>query len=289
VKVAIKNKKGDKEDKKDYYFYNIGAREDGDGTVGGPGTSIVCSGCDGSMNLLYAVLTKIRSGHVGEQVNPVLLPSTSPPAAGRPLLMSPASLKATAPATYQVKVTSTKGDFTIEVHRDWAPLGADRFYNLVKNGFYDDATFFRVIPNFMAQVGINAKPPVTKVWNTAAIKDDPVKQSNTRGLVTFATSGPNSRTTQIFINSKDNSFLDKSGFSPFGNVVEGMDVVDKLYSGYGEGAPDGRGPSQAKVSAEGKPYLDKNFPELDSIKTARIVGEAGASMPLNPTQAPNSR
>ena len=195
--------------------------------------------------------------------------------AGRPSLMSPSSLKTTAPATYQVKVTSTKGDFTIEVHRDWAPLGADRFYNLVKNGFYDNATFFRVIPNFMAQIGMNAKPAVTKVWETATIKDDPVTKSNTKGYVTFATSGPNTRTTQIFINFKDNSFLDKMGFSPFGTVVEGMDVVDKLYSGYGEGAPDGRGPSQAKVSAEGKPYLDKNFPELDSIKTARIVGEPG--------------
>jgi peptidyl-prolyl cis-trans isomerase A (cyclophilin A) len=194
---------------------------------------------------------------------------------GRPSLMSPSSLKATAPAVYKVKVVSTKGEFTIEVHRDWAPLGADRFYNLVKNGFYDDASFFRVIPNFMAQIGINAKPSLTKAWETAVIKDDPVKQSNTKGFVTFATSGPNSRTTQVFFNFKDNSFLDKAGFSPFGNVVDGMDVVDKLYSGYGEGAPDGRGPSQAKVSAEGKPYLDKNFPELDSIKTARIVGEPG--------------
>src|SRR6266404_6173189 len=199
--------------------------------------------------------------------------------AGRPSLMSPSSLNATAPAVYKVKVVSTKGEFTIEVHRDWAPLGADRFYNLVKNGFYDDASFFRVIPNFMAQIGINAKPSVTKVWENATIKDDPVKQSNTKGFVTFATSGPNSRTTQVFFNFKDNSFLDKAGFSPFGNVVEGMDVVDKLYSDYGEGAPDGRGPSQAKVSAEGKPYLDKNFPELDSIKTARIVGEPGPPAP----------
>jgi peptidyl-prolyl cis-trans isomerase A (cyclophilin A) len=204
--------------------------------------------------------------------------------AGRPSLMSPSSLNATAPAVYKVKVVSTKGEFTIEVHRDWAPLGADRFYNLVKNGFYDDASFFRVIPNFMAQIGINAKPSLTKAWETAVIKDDPVKQSNTKGFVTFATSGPNSRTTQVFFNFKDNSFLDKMGFSPFGTVVDGIDVVDKLYSGYGEGAPDGRGPSQAKVSAEGKPYLDKNFPELDSIKTARIVGEPGP--PAAPAKKP---
>ena len=206
--------------------------------------------------------------------------------AGRPSLMSPSSLKATAPATYKVKVVSTKGEFTIEVHRDWAPLGADRFYNLVKNGFYDDATFFRVIPNFMAQIGINAKPAVTKVWDTAAIKDDPVKQSNTRGFVTFATSGPNSRTTQIFINFKDNSFLDKMGFSAFGSVVEGMDVVDKLYSGYGDGPPEGRGPAQDKASSLGKPYLDKNFPELDSIKTARIVGEPGPPVGPAPAKKP---
>jgi peptidyl-prolyl cis-trans isomerase A (cyclophilin A) len=206
--------------------------------------------------------------------------------AGRPSLMNPASLKATAPAVYKVKVVSTKGEFTIEVHRDWAPLGADRFYNLVKNGYYDDASFFRVIPNFMAQIGINAKPAVTKVWDTAAIKDDPVLKSNTKGYVTFATSGPNSRTTQIFINFKDNSFLDKMGFSPFGNVVDGMDVVDKLYSGYGDGPPEGRGPSQAKASAEGKPYIDKNFPELDSIKTARIVGEAAPAAAPAPAKKP---
>src|SRR5260370_32611959 len=127
----------------------------------------------------------------------------------------------------------------------------------------------------MAQFGINAKPAVTKVWETATMKDDPVKQSNTRGHVAFATSGPNSRATQVFINFIDSSRLDRDGFTPFGQVVEGMDVVDKLYGEYGEGAPSGRGPGQDKVSSLGKPYLDKNFPELDSIKTARIVGEPG--------------
>src|SRR6202163_1684454 len=152
------------------------------------------------------------------------------PAAGRPSLLNPAALNAKAPDVYQAKFTTTKGDFVIEVHRDWAPLGADRFYNLVKNGFFDDAAFFRVLhqpgsqKDFMAQFGINAKPAVNKVWDKATIKDDPVTQSNKRGYVSFATAGPNTRTTQVFINYKDNSgSLDSQGFAPFGVVTEGMD------------------------------------------------------------------
>src|SRR6266404_1543680 len=199
--------------------------------------------------------------------------------AGRRSLLNPASLNEKASEVYKVKFTTTKGDFVIQVTRAWAPLGADRFYNLVKNGYYTDASFFRVISGFMAQFGINAKPPVNAAWQLANIQDDPVKESNKRGYVTFATGGPNTRTTQVFINYRDNTFLDSKGFSPFGQAVEGMDVVDKRYSDYGEGAPGGNGPSQAKVSAEGKPYLDKNFPELDSIKTARIVGEPGPPAP----------
>lgn len=201
------------------------------------------------------------------------------PLAGRASLLNPAALKAKAPDVYQAKFTTTKGDFVIEVHRDWAPLGADRFYNLVKNGFYDDAAFFRVLPGFMAQFGINAKPAVNKVWEQATIKDDPVKQSNKRGYVSFATAGPNTRTTQVFINFGDNSRLDADGFSAFGTVTEGMDVADKLYSGYGEGAPGGNGPAQDRIQKEGKAYLDKNFPLLDSIKTAIIISPAGAPAP----------
>ncbi|MGI8744967.1 MAG: peptidylprolyl isomerase [Bryobacteraceae bacterium] len=202
------------------------------------------------------------------------------PTAARSSLMNPASLNAKAPDLYKVKFTTTKGDFMVEVHRDWAPLGADRFYNLVKNGFYDDASFFRVLPGFMAQFGISAKPAVSKVWEPATIKDDPVKQNNKRGYISYATSGPNTRTTQVFINFGDNSGnLDGQGFAPFGMVTEGMDVVDKLHSGYGEGSPGGSGPSQDRIQHDGKAYLDKDFPQLDSIKTAKITEPAEAAAP----------
>lgn len=185
-----------------------------------------------------------------------------------PSLMNPASLKAKAPDNYKVLFTTTKGEFTVEVHRDWAPLGADRFYNLVKNGYYTDASFFRVIPNFVVQFGMSAKPAIGQVWEKANIKDDPVKEMNKRGYLTFATAGPNTRTTQIFINLKDNAFLDTMGFAAFGEVTQGIDVVDKLYSGYGDPP---RGPDQGRIATEGKAYLDKNFPMLDSIKTAKIA------------------
>ena len=211
---------------------------------------------------------------------PAAASASKKPAARRPSLLNPAALNAKAPDVYQAKFTTTKGDFVIEVHREWAPLGADRFYNLVKNGFFDDAAFFRVLPNFMAQFGINPKPAVSKAWDKATIKDDPVKQSNKRGYVSFAkTSLPNSRGTQIFINYGDNSRLDADAFAPFGMVKEGMDVVDKLYSGYGEGAPGGSGPAQDRIENEGKPYLDKNFPLLDSTKTAVIIAPAGTPAP----------
>jgi peptidyl-prolyl cis-trans isomerase A (cyclophilin A) len=186
-------------------------------------------------------------------------------------LRNPAALTDKAPATFKVNLDTTKGLIVIDVHRDWAPNGADRFYNLVKSGFYDNVRFFRVIPNFMAQFGIHGEPQVAAAWVQAAIKDDPVKQSNTRGLVTFATRGPNTRTTQLFINFKDNSPLDKQGFAPFGEVSKGMDVVDKIYDGYGEGAPSGRGPEQGRLQSEGNAYLTKEFPKLDYIKTATIV------------------
>ena len=185
-------------------------------------------------------------------------------------LMNPAALTLKAPAVYKVKFTTTKGVFVVEVTRAWAPLGADRFYNLARYGYFTDASFFRVLPGFVVQFGINAKPAVNAVWQSATIQDDPVKESNKRGTVTFATGGPNTRTTQIFINYGDNIALDGQGFAPFGQVVEGMDVVDKLYSGYGEGAPQGAGPEQGLIQNEGKPYLDKNFPNLDSIKSALI-------------------
>lgn len=189
-------------------------------------------------------------------------------------LRNPSALSEQAPPRFQVNFDTSKGTFTVDVHRDWAPNGADRFYNLVKNGFYDDTRFFRVIDGFMVQFGIHGNPAIASAWRNAPIKDDPVKQSNKRGYVTFATAGPNTRTTQLFINFGDNAALDRQGFAPFGEVVKGMDVVDKIYSGYGEGAPRGRGPDQNRVQSEGNAYLNKDFPKLDYIKSATIVAPA---------------
>jgi peptidyl-prolyl cis-trans isomerase A (cyclophilin A) len=195
----------------------------------------------------------------------------APNAARAGSLSDPASLNEKAPAVYQAKFDTSKGPFVVEVHRDWAPNGADRFYNLVKNGFYNDVRFFRVLEGFMAQFGINGDPSLSAVWRNANIKDDPVKVSNGRGTITFATAGPNTRTTQVFINFGDNAGLDGQGFSPFGKVVSGMDVVDSLYGGYGEGAPRGGGPDQGQVQAQGNAYLEKAYPKLDYVKTATIV------------------
>jgi peptidyl-prolyl cis-trans isomerase A (cyclophilin A) len=160
--------------------------------------------------------------------------------------------------------------FVVEVRREWAPNGADRFYNLVKNGFFTDIRFFRVMTGFMAQFGINGDPAISAAWQNARIKDDPVKQSNTRGFITYATSGPDSRTTQVFINFADNAALDRQGFSPFGQVTSGMNVVDALFGGFGDGPPRGRGPNQARVQSEGNEYLAREFPQLDYVKKATI-------------------
>ena len=194
-------------------------------------------------------------------------------------LLDPARATETAPESYRVRFETTKGPFVVEVHRAWAPHGADRFYNLVKLGYYDGVTFFRVLDDFMAQCGIHGDPKVSRAWRDARIPDDPVAQSNTRGMVTFATAGPNTRTTQIFINYKDNSSLDGMGFAPFGRVVEGLAVVDALYSGYGEGAPRGSGPHQGRAQAEGNEYFRREFPKLDHIETARLVEAAAKDAP----------
>jgi peptidyl-prolyl cis-trans isomerase A (cyclophilin A) len=178
--------------------------------------------------------------------------------------------KEQAPAAYKVKFDTSKGVFVVQVTRAWAPLGADRFYNLVKSGFYDNVRFFRVVSGFMVQFGINGDPAVMAGWREQPIKDDPVTQSNKRGYITFAMAGPNTRTSQVFVNFADNSRLDASGFSPFGQVVSGMDVVDKLNAEYGEGAPSGRGPDQSRMQREGNAYLAKDFPRLDFVKKATI-------------------
>lgn len=184
-----------------------------------------------------------------------------------PDLLDPSKFTAKAPDTFKAKLTTTKGDIVIQVHRDWAPNGADRFYNLVKSGFYDDVRFFRVVDDFMAQVGLSGDPALTAKWSTANFPDDPVKGSNKRGFVTFAQTGqPNSRSTQFFINYTDkNTRLDASRFAPFGQVVAGMDVADSLYKGYGEA------PNQAFIQQQGNVYLDGKFPKLDTIKHAEIV------------------
>lgn len=174
-----------------------------------------------------------------------------------------------APKTFKAKFETTAGDFVIEVQREWAPNGADRFYQLVSSGFYDECKFFRVVPDFMVQFGINGDPKVQKGWRDATIKDDPVMQSNKKGYVTFATSGPDSRTTQIFINYKQNSFLDSQGFAPFGKVVEGMDVVQKINSQYGETPSK----AQPQIQAMGNEFLNAKFPKLDGIKKATILEE----------------
>jgi peptidyl-prolyl cis-trans isomerase A (cyclophilin A) len=193
---------------------------------------------------------------------------------------SPAPIKKTsrqptqAPAVYRVKFDTTKGPFIVEVHRDWAPRGADRFHELIEARFYDDLYFFRVIKGFVVQWGIHKDPAITAHWNTMAIPDDPVNESNLRGTITFATGGPNTRTTEPFINLADNKRLDTRGFAPFGKVVEGMDVVDKLYAGYGDGPPKGEGVDQNKAEAQGNEYIEGRFPRLDRIVTARLEGAA---------------
>src|SRR5215472_12196916 len=194
-------------------------------------------------------------------------------------LKNPASLKEMAPATYKVDFDTSVGAFVVEVHRDWAPNGADRFYNLVKSGFFSDVRFFRVIPGFMVQFGIHGDPSIASAWQAARIPDDKVKASNRRGYVTFATAGPNTRTTQLFINFGNNSGLDHQSFTPFGLVTDGMDTVDKLYASYGEGAPEGHGPNQALIGSRGRAYLEKYFPKLDTISSASIVPAAPAAAP----------
>jgi peptidyl-prolyl cis-trans isomerase A (cyclophilin A) len=176
-----------------------------------------------------------------------------------------------APAIYRVRFETSQGAFVVEVTRDWAPRGADRFHELVRNHFYDGCRFFRVVPNFVAQFGINRDPSISRLWSQLGIPDDPVAQSNKKGAVSYAKSGPATRTTQVFINLSDNTRLDAMGFAPFGRVTSDMDVVESLYKGYGEMAPRGNGPNHNRIEMEGYEYLKRHFPRLDYIQTATLV------------------
>lgn len=182
---------------------------------------------------------------------------------------SPAELAQPAPDSFKVLFETSKGHFTAQVYRAWAPMGVDRFYFLVNNHFYDGARFFRTLPNFVVQFGLNGDPNVSKAWETRTIKDDSVKQSNQAGFITYAMGGPNTRTTQIFINKVDNSRLDAMGFAPFAKIIDGMHVVEQFYGGYGDGGRGG--PNQAQLRTQGNAYLDREFPKLDSIAKAKVV------------------
>jgi peptidyl-prolyl cis-trans isomerase A (cyclophilin A) len=197
--------------------------------------------------------------------------SSGPPKA----LLDPAKLDVKAPQLYDVKFETTAGDFVVSVHRTWAPLGADRFYNLVKNKFYDGNKIFRVVPGFVVQFGISPYPAVSKAWEDARIDDDTITQHNQRGAVTFAGAGPNTRTTQIFINLGDNTRLDSDQFAPFAAVTEGMDVIEQLYSGYADTPTE----NQGQMFAQGDTYFEEQYPKLDEIKTARVIDESNPALP----------
>lgn len=185
-----------------------------------------------------------------------------------------AGARSPAPDSFRVRFETTAGPFTVEVHRAWAPRGAERFYELVRSGYYDGDRFFRVLPGFVAQFGISGDTAASARWRGRPIPDDPVRKSNTRGTLTFAAAGPDTRTTQVFVNLADNERLDGMGFAPFGQVVEGMATVDSLYSGYGEGPPQGKGPDQSLIQRRGNRYLEDSFPKLDAIDSARVVGSS---------------
>jgi peptidyl-prolyl cis-trans isomerase A (cyclophilin A) len=206
--------------------------------------------------------------------------SASAAAAAKAKLKNPAALKDVAPAEFRASFDTSAGPFVVLVHRAWSPKGADRFYNLVKYGFFDGCRFFRVLPGFMVQFGINGDPVVQEPWREANIKDDPPNQSNRRGFISFATRGPDTRTTQVFINFKDNAFLDPQGFTPFGEVVSGMEAVDKINTLYRDR------PDQGLIQQRGNAYLGEQFPNLDYVKKATIVRTPATAKPVKRGEAP---
>jgi peptidyl-prolyl cis-trans isomerase A (cyclophilin A) len=215
-------------------------------------------------------MTMIRALAIAAACAALCACSSPEPAAKKEPAAAPAK-KETAPDVFTVNLDTSKGPVAIEVHREWAPIGADQFYSLVKTGFYDGDRFFRVVRNFVVQFGINGDPKMNRLWATASLPDDPVTQHNRRGMVTFATAGPNTRSTQVFVNLKDNSAtLDKTGFAPFGKVTSGMDVVDSFYNSYGDMAPRGQGPDASQIQIQGNDYLASHFPRLDYVQKATI-------------------
>lgn len=235
----------------------------GAGNAGGNGDGVA------EQQNTQPVVAPVAPPPVAPQVAPTV-PQSSGPVPTTPALHNPALATETAPARFSVELVTTKGPIVIDVTRAWAPHGADRFYNLVRAGYFTDVAFFRVLTGFMAQCGIHGDAGVNRAWHNANIPDDPVTQHNTRGFVSFATAGPNTRTTQFFVNYGDNSSLDGMGFAPFGRVRD-MTAVEALYAGYGEGAPSGRGPMQGRLNNEGNPYLRAEFPQLDYIQRASVL------------------
>lgn len=218
-----------------------------------------------SQRFLVSILALAALACAGE-------PDTSEAPRSNPLLR-PERFDERAPATFHARFETSAGDFVVEVHRAWAPLGADRFYNLVRSGFFDDTRVYRVVDEFVAQFGLNGDPYVNQAWKTEYLVDDPVVRENTRGRLTFAKGGRHTRTTEVFVNLDDNPQLDENQFAPIGEVVEGMSVVDQFYAEYGDGPPRGEGPYQAMVEARGNAYLDEEFPDLTRIVRATVVPE----------------
>lgn len=215
------------------------------------------------------------------------VPATKSPQAAPSLRSpSPAALARTGPDSFDVAVHTSKGRLTLRVRRSWAARGSDRVYHAVQARYYDGNRFFRVIPGFMAQFGFHGDPGVNRTWDAYRMRDDAVKVSNSRGIVTFATRGPGSRTVQLFVNTGNNESLDGMGFAPVGSVLEGMAVVDSFYSGYGEGSPRGPGPDQTKLGTQGNAYLAKSYPKLDFIDSARVVKSWAAAVPTAPAKRP---
>jgi peptidyl-prolyl cis-trans isomerase A (cyclophilin A) len=194
--------------------------------------------------------------------------AVSTAAAARPSLLHPSSLHAKAPAEFRARFTTTRGTFVVTVHRSWAPRGADRFYNLVRAGFYDGQRLFRVVPGFVVQWGISGTPKISRAWQHATIRDDPVRHTNARGTIDFADAGPNTRTTQVFVNLAANKQLDGAGFAPFGLVTSGFATLQQLYHGYGERPSN----DQAQITQQGETFLRRHFPKLDRILKARALG-----------------